>query len=98
MTDEQNARLPIPIVVEEDGIAQGDFLSIEERSQELARLFGFNQEILAGAQQALKGGKSVDEAVSTITPRLEKYKASGLQSQRLKGAVQSIYDEINQKP
>jgi len=43
MTDEQNARLPIPIVVEEDGIVPGDFLSIEERSQELAHLFGFNQ-------------------------------------------------------
>jgi glyoxylase-like metal-dependent hydrolase (beta-lactamase superfamily II) len=66
--------------------------------KDLADYQRFNQEILAGAQQALKGGKSVDEAVATITSRLEKYKASGFQSQRLKGAVQSIYDEINQKP
>ncbi len=48
MTNDESTRLPIPIVVEEDSIVAGDYLSIEERSQELARLFGFNQEILAG--------------------------------------------------
>jgi glyoxylase-like metal-dependent hydrolase (beta-lactamase superfamily II) len=58
----------------------------------------FNQEILTRTQEALKRGKSVDEAVALITPQLEKYKASGLQSQRLKGAVQAIYDEINKRP
>jgi hypothetical protein len=50
MTDEQSNRLPISVVVEdeEDGILLGDYLSIEERGRELVRIFGFNQEILAG--------------------------------------------------
>ena len=66
--------------------------------QDVADYQRFNQDLLTGAQAALKAGKTVDEAVASIGPQLEKYKEKGFQSQRIKGAVQAIYDELNKKP
>jgi glyoxylase-like metal-dependent hydrolase (beta-lactamase superfamily II) len=58
----------------------------------------FTQDILTGAQTAMKGGKTVDEAVATITPTLEKYKDKRFDLSRgIKAQVQAAYDELSGK-
>jgi glyoxylase-like metal-dependent hydrolase (beta-lactamase superfamily II) len=54
----------------------------------------YNADLLAETEAAIKAGKSVDEAAasSTVTAKYKGYK-----SERLKAAIQAIYDEINKK-
>ncbi|MQA28383.1 MAG: MBL fold metallo-hydrolase [Luteitalea sp.] len=54
----------------------------------------FNQDILTGAQQAFKAGKSVDEAEASLGV-VQKYK--GYESRRVKNALTAIYEELGQK-
>ena len=51
----------------------------------------FNAEWVKAAEELMKSGKTVDEAVASIHVA-EKY--SGYKSERLKGAVQAVYDEL----
>jgi glyoxylase-like metal-dependent hydrolase (beta-lactamase superfamily II) len=58
----------------------------------------FNQDLLTGAQAAMKAGKTVEEAVAAIAPTLEKYKAKGFDTSRSpKAQVQAVYDELSGK-
>jgi cyclase len=58
----------------------------------------FNQDILAGAQAAMKAGKTVDEAVAAIAPTLAKYRDKGFDTSRsTKAQVQAVYDELSGK-
>jgi cyclase len=54
----------------------------------------YNQDVLTAVRAAMKAGKNVDEAVASIN-LTDKYK--GYQTQRLKGAVAAIYDELGGK-
>lgn len=54
----------------------------------------FNQDVLNAAREAMKAGKSVDDAVASIN-FTDKYK--GYEARRLKGAVTAIYDELGGK-
>jgi cyclase len=54
----------------------------------------FNADLLSATQAAMKAGKSVDEAVTSIN-LTSKY--PGYESIRVKAAVQAIYDELNKK-
>jgi len=51
----------------------------------------FNAEWVAEAEAAMKAGKTVDEAVASITTP---GKFPGYKSERLKAAVQAVYDEL----
>ncbi|HEY7448060.1 MAG TPA: MBL fold metallo-hydrolase [Vicinamibacterales bacterium] len=51
----------------------------------------FNADLLAATQSAIKAGKSVDEAVTSIN-LTSKY--PGYESMRVKAAVEAIYDEL----
>jgi cyclase len=51
----------------------------------------FNQDVLTAIREAMKAGKSVDDAVASLKVA-EKYQ--GYESRRLKGAVAAIYDEL----
>ena len=51
----------------------------------------FNADLLAATQAAMKAGKSADDAVASIN-LTDKYK--GYKSERLKPAVQAIYNEL----
>ena len=51
----------------------------------------YNADLLSAAQSAIKAGKSVDEAAASIN-LTEKYK--DYRSERVKAAVQAIYDEL----
>ena len=51
----------------------------------------FNADLLAGAQAAMKAGKSVDEAAAGLNLS---GKYPGYQSERVKAAVQAVYDEL----
>jgi glyoxylase-like metal-dependent hydrolase (beta-lactamase superfamily II) len=53
----------------------------------------FTADLLAAAQSARKSGKSVDEAAATANGLTSKYR--GYASERIKQAVQDIYDELN---
>jgi hypothetical protein len=56
------------------------------------------QDILTGAQTAMKAGKTVDEAVAVIGPTLDKYKDKGFDLSRgTKAQVQAVYDELSGK-
>ena len=61
---------------------------------ELEEYQRYNSDLLAAVQEAMKAGKSVDDATASIN-LTDKYQ--GYQSMRLKGAVQAIYDELNKK-
>jgi cyclase len=52
----------------------------------------FNAELLASVQEAVKAGKGLDEAVAAATAVPAKY--PGYRSERVKAAVQAIYDEL----
>jgi glyoxylase-like metal-dependent hydrolase (beta-lactamase superfamily II) len=54
----------------------------------------FTSDLLAAAQTAMKAGKNADDAAASIdlAPRYP-----GYQSQRVKAAVQAIYDELKQQ-
>jgi glyoxylase-like metal-dependent hydrolase (beta-lactamase superfamily II) len=54
----------------------------------------YNADLLAETEAAIKAGKSVDDAAasSTVTAKYKGYK-----SERLKAAIQAIYDEVNKK-
>ena len=54
----------------------------------------FNAELLASVQSAMKAGKSVDDAASSID-LTKKY--AGYESTRTKAAIQAIYDELKKK-
>ena len=54
----------------------------------------FNADLLAATQAAMKAGKSVDEAVTSLN-LTSKY--PGYESVRVKAAVQAIYDELSKK-
>jgi cyclase len=51
----------------------------------------FNAEWVAAAQDAMKAGKSVDDAAASIKVS-EKY--PGYKSERMKAAIQAVYDEL----
>ncbi len=53
----------------------------------------FTSDLLTAVQAAMKGGKSADDAVASIDLSA---KYPGYQSQRVKAAVQAIYDELKQ--
>ncbi len=52
----------------------------------------YTADLLTAVQSARKAGKSVDDAAASIN-LTEKYK--GYKSERVKQAVQDIYDELN---
>lgn len=52
----------------------------------------FNADLVASAQAAMKGGKSLDQAVADGMGVVQKYK--GYNSDRLKAAVEAIYAEL----
>ena len=54
----------------------------------------FNADLLTATQAAMKAGKSVDEAVTSLN-LTSKY--PGYESMRVKAAVQAIYDELGKK-
>jgi cyclase len=54
----------------------------------------FNADLLSATQAAMKAGKSVDEAATSIN-LTSKY--PGYESIRTKAAIQAIYDELNKK-
>jgi hypothetical protein len=51
----------------------------------------FNADLLSATQAAMKAGKSVDEAVTSLNLTT---KYAGYESIRVKAAVQAIYDEL----
>ena len=54
----------------------------------------FNKDFLAYIQNAMKSGKSVDEAAGGYQLDGAKYKGYDIQAARLKTNVQVIYDEL----
>ena len=52
----------------------------------------FNADLVASAQAAMKGGKSLDQAVADALAVVQKYK--GYNSDRLKAAVEALYAEL----
>jgi cyclase len=61
--------------------------------QDLQTFQRYTADLLAQSEEALKAGKSVDEAVKSIS--LGKY--DGFESTRVQAAVQAIYDELGKK-
>jgi cyclase len=53
----------------------------------------YTADLLTQSEAAMKAGKSVDDAVASLN--LRKY--AGFESERLKAAVQAIYDELGKK-
>jgi glyoxylase-like metal-dependent hydrolase (beta-lactamase superfamily II) len=51
-------------------------------------------DLVAGAQEAMKAGKTVDDAAAGLNSLTTKY--PGYKSERVKAAVQAIYDESKQ--
>ena len=54
----------------------------------------FNADLVASARAAMKGGKSLDQAIADAMGVVKKYK--GYNSERLKAAVEAIYAELKQ--
>jgi F0F1-type ATP synthase alpha subunit len=54
----------------------------------------FNADLLTATREALKAGKTVDEAVTALN-LMSKY--PGYESMRVKAAVQAIYEELGKK-
>jgi hypothetical protein len=50
----------------------------------------FTADLLSHSMAAMKGGKSVDEAAASF--KVDKY--PGYKSERVKAAVQAVYDEL----
>jgi cyclase len=63
--------------------------------QDLQEYQRYTADLLTAAQAARKAGKSVDDAAASIN-LTDKYK--GYKSERVKQAVQDIYDELNATP
>src|SRR5207244_6033091 len=53
----------------------------------------FNADLVASAESSMKAGKSVDDAASAASSSLTQ-KYTGYKSERVKAAVQAIYDEL----
>jgi len=54
----------------------------------------FTADLLSHSVDAMKAGKSVDDAAAAF--KVDKY--PGYKNERVKAAVQSIYDELKKKP
>lgn len=60
--------------------------------QDLEEYQRYNRDLLAATQEAMNAGKSAADAVATIVTLTTKYK--GYKAERVKAAVEAIYDEL----